>query len=213
MAEAAVAPLRERRRAEILAAAGRLFAERGIRETTVRRIAEEVGVLAGSLYYYFHNKQGILHALMRPYVADLVARYRGCAETRGDARTRLRALMHTSLEAMLDHPHENAILQVELGRMFRTREFAYLRDAVEEIEAIYVAVIRSGVDSGELRGDVEPRFLFRMLMDIVKGTAYWFDPSEHRVADLMSGWWKVLGEGAFSPVGQAEGRPSTRDAE
>jgi AcrR family transcriptional regulator len=203
MAEAATAPLRERRRAEILAVAGRLFAERGVRETTVRRIAGEVGVLAGSLYYYFHNKQGILHALMRPYVEDLLARYRRCAQTQGDARARLEALVRTSLEAMIAHPHENAVLQVELGRLFRAKEFAYLREAVDEIEAIYVAVIRSGVASGELRGDVEPRFLFRMMMDIVKGTAYWFDPAEHRVADLTAGWWKVLGGGLFAPAGSA----------
>ena len=201
MVEAVEVPLRERRRAEILSVAGRLFAERGIRETTVRQIAEEVGVLAGSLYYYFHNKQGIIHALMRPYVDDLVARYRRCAENRGDARSRLQELVQTSLEAMLAHPHENAVLQVELNRMFQTTEFAYLREAVEEIEAIYVDVIRSGVASGEIRGDVEPRFLFRMMMDVVKGTAYWFDPREHRVSDLTSGWWKVLGEGVFSPRG------------
>lgn len=209
MVEAVTAPLRERRRAEILAVAGRLFAERGVRETTVRRIAEEVGVLAGSLYYYFHNKQGILHALMRPYVEDLLARYRRCAETRGDARARLEALMRTSLEAMLAHPHENAVFQVELGRMFRAKEFAYLREAVDEIEAIYVGVIRAGVASGELRGDVEPRFLFRMMMDVVKGTAYWFDPAEHRASELTAGWWKVLGSGVFSPAGKAARDPSS----
>src|SRR5215471_6563311 len=200
MAEAAAAPIRERRRAEILAAAGRLFAERGVRETTVRQIGEEVGVLAGSLYYYFRNKQGILHALMRPYVEDLVARYRRCAAERGDARLRLRRLVQTSLEAMIDHPHENAILQVELARMFRAREFAYLHEAVDEIEGIYVGVIRAGVGAAQIRDDVEPRFLFRMLMDIVKGTAYWLDPREHRVAEVTSGWWKVLGEG-ISPRG------------
>jgi AcrR family transcriptional regulator len=201
MAEAAEAPIRARRRAEILAAAGRLFAERGVRETTVRQIGEEVGVLAGSLYYYFQNKQGILHALMRPYVEDLIARYRSCAARPGDARARLQQLVQTSLEAMLDHPHENAILQVELQRLFRARDFTYLRAAVEEIEGIYVAVIREGAQAGQIRADVEPRFLFRMLMDVVKGTAYWFDPREHRIPEVTSGWWKVLGEGVFSRKG------------
>ena len=199
MAEAVAAPIRERRRAEILAAAGRLFAERGVRETTVRQIAEAVGVLAGSLYYYFQNKQGILHALMRPYVDDLVERYRRCAAQPGDARARLERLVETSLEAMLAHPHENAILQVELQRTFRAKDFAYLREAVAEIETIYVAVIRSGVEAGEIRRDVEPRFLFRMMMDVVKGTAYWFDPREHRISEVTAGWWKVLGEGVFTP--------------
>ena len=197
MVIAADSPIRERRRAEILAAAGRLFAVRGVRETTVRQIAEEVGVLAGSLYYHFENKESILDGMMRPYVDTLLERYQRCAERPGDERTKLQWLVETSLEAMLDHPHENAILQAELNRTFRDEHYVYLREAVDEIERIYVDVIGAGIRSGQIRSDVEARFLFRILMDLVKGAAYWFDPAEHRVSELMSGWWKVLGEGVF----------------
>ena len=197
MVVAADSPTRERRRAEILAAAGRLFASRGIRETTVRQIAEEVGVLAGSLYYYFTNKESILDALMRPYVDALLERYRRCAARPGDARSRLQWLVETSLAALLEHPHENAILQAELNRSFRDEHYRYLRDAVDEIERIYVDVIRAGIEAGQIRGDVEARFLFRTLMDIVKGTSYWFEPETHHVPELLAGWWKVVGEGVF----------------
>lgn len=210
MVVAAESPIRERRRAEILGAARRLFAERGVRETTVRQIAEEVGVLAGSLYYHFENKESILDALMRPYVDALLARYRICAAREGDARTRLERLVESSLEAVLEHPHENAILQAELGRSFRDEHYRYLRDAVGEIERIYVAVIQSGMDAGQLRTDVEARFLFRTLMDVVKGTTYWFDPAEHQVADLMSGWWKILGEGVFPAGDRPRSGPEPR---
>lgn len=197
MVVAADTPTRERRRAEILAVAGRLFASRGVRETTVRQIAEEVGVLAGSLYYHFENKESILDALMRPYVEALLERYRLCAAREGDARTKLQWLVETSLLAMLEHPHENTILQAELNRSFREDHYHYLRDAVDEIEAIYVRVIDSGIAAGQIRSDVEARFLFRTLMDIVKGTSYWFDERTHAVPDLLAGWWKVVGEGVF----------------
>lgn len=197
MVVAAETPVRERRRAEILAAAGRLFAARGVRETTVRQIAEEVGVLAGSLYYYFDTKEGILDALMRPYVDALLDRYRRCAAREGDARSKLQWLVEASLLALLEHPDENAILQAELNRTFREEHYHYLRDAVAEIERIYVEVIGAGIAAGQIRSDVEARFLFRTLMDIVKGTPYWFDPETHRVPELMAGWWKVVGEGVF----------------
>jgi AcrR family transcriptional regulator len=197
MVAAADSPIRERRRAEILGAAGRLFAARGVRETTVRQIAEEVGVLAGSLYYHFDNKESILDALMRPYVDALLERYRRCAARPGDARSKLQWLVETSLTAVLEHPNENAILQAELNRSFREDHYAYLREAVDEIERIYVDVIDAGMTTGQIRSDVEARFLFRTLMDIVKGTTFWFDSAEHDVPTLMSGWWKVLGEGVF----------------
>ncbi len=46
------------RRAHILEVAGKLFAQNGFFKTTIRDIAEEVGILSGSLYHYFKFKGG-----------------------------------------------------------------------------------------------------------------------------------------------------------
>jgi hypothetical protein len=96
---------------------------------------------------------------------------------------------------MLEHPHENAILQHELDRMFAVEEFGYLQEAVARIEETYVSVIRAGIEEGSIRPDVDPRFLFRMIMDVVKGAGYWFDPGTHRIKEVLSTWWRVLGQG------------------
>jgi AcrR family transcriptional regulator len=197
MAETA-APIRDRRRAEILAAAGSLFAERGIRETTIRQIADRVGVLSGSLYYYFSTKQDIVHSLMRSYVEDLLDSYRARLEGDGSARARLQGLVEAALETLLKRPHETAILQHELNRLFASEEFAYLQEAMSEIEALYLAQIQAGIDEGEIRADVDPRFMFRMIMDVVKGAAFWYDADVHDVGKITADWWKVLGRGLFT---------------
>ena len=75
-------PTDERRR-EIAAAAGALFAEQGVRATTVRHIAVRVGVLSGSLYHHFKTKNDIVHEIMRAYGEDLVARYERAAQPGG----------------------------------------------------------------------------------------------------------------------------------
>lgn len=59
----------EQRRAQILAAARPLFAERGFHGTTTRDLAEAAGVNDALLYRYFANKQDILKALMDEAVA------------------------------------------------------------------------------------------------------------------------------------------------
>ena len=48
----------------ILAAAGRLFAERGVSGTTMVEIARASGLRQSSLYYYFHNKEHVLEAIV-----------------------------------------------------------------------------------------------------------------------------------------------------
>src|SRR5689334_4199179 len=61
------------RRAEILAAAKRLFLEEGFERTTMRRIAAMVGVSSTALYVYFADKEAILHAIAEQTFEDLLA--------------------------------------------------------------------------------------------------------------------------------------------
>jgi len=48
------------RRAELLAAAAEVFAERGYSGTTVREVAEAAGILGGSLYYHFDSLESMV---------------------------------------------------------------------------------------------------------------------------------------------------------
>lgn len=53
----------EARTAEILSAAMRCFARDGFRATTMRDVAEEVGLSVGALYRYFEGKEELIRAL------------------------------------------------------------------------------------------------------------------------------------------------------
>lgn len=47
------------RRQEILEVAAQLFAERGYKATSIRQIADAVGMMAGSLYYHIQSKESL----------------------------------------------------------------------------------------------------------------------------------------------------------
>jgi AcrR family transcriptional regulator len=49
----------------------RLFAEQGYEKTSLREIAEQLGVTKAALYYYFKSKEDIVRSLVEDYVADL----------------------------------------------------------------------------------------------------------------------------------------------
>lgn len=61
----------ERRMAEILDAAGRVFAESGYSATTTNAIAARAGVSPGTLYQYFPNKDAIADALSEIFAVQL----------------------------------------------------------------------------------------------------------------------------------------------
>ncbi|GAA1532816.1 TetR/AcrR family transcriptional regulator [Actinomadura kijaniata] len=66
----------ERRMAEILTAAARVFADIGYEAATTNRIAAAAGISPGSLYQFFANKEAIAQALADRFVADMGAAHR-----------------------------------------------------------------------------------------------------------------------------------------
>lgn len=54
----------DRRRAQILAAASRVFARQGFHRTTVREVAREAGIADGTIYLYFASKRELLLELL-----------------------------------------------------------------------------------------------------------------------------------------------------
>ena len=58
-------------RARVLDAARDLFVERGYAGTSVRDIAEHLGMTKGALYYHFSSKEDLLYALVEPLLEAL----------------------------------------------------------------------------------------------------------------------------------------------
>jgi AcrR family transcriptional regulator len=55
-------------RARILTVALRLFAERGYANTSLREIAEELGVTKAALYFHYKTKEDIVSGILRDYL-------------------------------------------------------------------------------------------------------------------------------------------------
>ena len=62
---------RRRRRREILQAALRAFRQRGYHETTLEDIAARLNIRSTALYYYFPDKETILHACHREALEEV----------------------------------------------------------------------------------------------------------------------------------------------
>lgn len=59
-------------RLEIIAAARRVFAERGVSRTTLADIAKEAGVSRGAIYWHFKNKPDLFFAMMEQVSLPLI---------------------------------------------------------------------------------------------------------------------------------------------
>ncbi len=81
--------------------------------TTVRDIADEVGILSGSLYHYFGSKDAIVFEIVIAFVDDLNERYEATQVPGETGRERIDHMVAVSFEAAADHPFATEIYQNE----------------------------------------------------------------------------------------------------
>jgi AcrR family transcriptional regulator len=72
-----------RRDAEVLATAAEVFARRGYSTATIQDVADELGILKGSLYYYIDSKEDLLFRLLNGVHDDVDAIVAKVAEIEG----------------------------------------------------------------------------------------------------------------------------------
>jgi TetR/AcrR family transcriptional regulator, cholesterol catabolism regulator len=164
------------RRAELLGIAADLFAERGLRATTVRDIAEAAGILSGSLYHHFDSKESMVDEILRGFLDDLFHRYETIVGKGLGPRATLEAVVVASFEAIDEHHSAVAIYQAESRHLAEQPRFGYIRDRLVEFRNLWRDVLRAGVADGTFRPDLDVELTYRFLRDTVWVGVSWYRP-------------------------------------
>lgn len=166
------------RREELLAIAAGLFAERGLRATTVRDIADAAGILSGSLYHHFSSKEAIVDEILRGFLDSLFGNYQRIVDAGSSPRETLEGLVRVSFEAIHRHRDEVAIYQDELKHLRDNPRFDYLRERNTEFREMWTDVLTRGMATGEFRDDLDVRLTYRFLRDTVWVAVRWYRPDD-----------------------------------
>ena len=84
----------EERKAEMVAAASKLFAQQGFVRTSVAEIVSAVDVAKGLFYYYFTTKDDMVKAVVEGFTSYLGAQAEEIAAGAGTAQEKFARLMH-----------------------------------------------------------------------------------------------------------------------
>ncbi|WP_440713378.1 TetR/AcrR family transcriptional regulator [Gordonia sp. FQ] len=174
------------RRDELLGIAGELFAERGLRSTTVRDIADAAGILSGSLYHHFDSKESMVDELLRGFLDGLFARYREIADAGLGAADTLRQLVIASFESIDAQHTAVAIYQNEARHLAGEERFAYIGERNVEFRELWESVLRRGVDDVEFRPDLDVDLVYRFLRDTVWIAVRWYRPGGPKSVDQIA---------------------------
>ncbi|HEX4702129.1 MAG TPA: TetR/AcrR family transcriptional regulator [Pseudonocardiaceae bacterium] len=175
------------RRAELLALAATMFAERGFVSTTVRDIADAAGILSGSLYHHFDSKDSMVDEILRGFLDELFGSYREIIAGGLDPKATLRAVVVASFECIDRRHAEVAIFQNESKYLAQFERFGYLADRNVEFRKLWIGLIEEGVRAGVFRSGLDVEVVYRFVRDTVWVAVRWYRPggtlSARAVAD------------------------------
>ncbi|MBF6438322.1 TetR/AcrR family transcriptional regulator [Nocardia cyriacigeorgica] len=179
-------PSKSARRNELLGLAADLFAERGLRATTVRDIADAAGILSGSLYHHFDSKESMVDEILRGFLDDLFGRYRDIAAAGLSSRDTLEALVLASYESFDRYHAAVAIYQAEAKRLRGVERFTYIDEYNKEFRALWQQVLTQGVRDGSFRAELDIELAYRFLRDTVWVAVRWYTPGGPITVDNLA---------------------------
>lgn len=172
-------------RRQILDHAARLLRNGGYHQTTLREIAEAVGIRKASLYYHFASKEEIVEAVVNDGVRfvheGVVA---ALAATEGAApRERLEAAIRGHLAALHGHgDYTSASIKVfNFGAAPAPDSVRAVRRAYEEVWRGLIAELQQ---AGALPAGRAPDVLRNFLHGALNGSTDWYRPERFDIATL-----------------------------
>jgi len=166
----------KRRDKEVLDAAATVFYERGYADASVQDVADELGILKGSLYHYIRTKEDLLFRMLdqtHDEVSRILEEVR--AEPALDPLERLRLYVHRQVEYNLDNIERVAVYYQDLERLGQDRRLDIL--ARRKVHETFVAeLIREAQRAGATDPALDVHVLSRCVFATIIWTYKWFRP-------------------------------------
>lgn len=145
-------------RTSIIDAAGRVFAQFGLRKTTMGEIIRAAGYSRGTVYKHFATKEDVFHAVVSRELEDILSSVREAMESETSARGKLRAAALTQFEAVNEKMNVYRVTMQSWAELAWDARFARLHAHGEgpldrPLCELITDIVRHGVEQGEIETD------------------------------------------------------------
>ena len=162
------------REGEILTAAARIFREKGYHGTSVRDIAEAVGLLKGSLYHYIRSKEELLARLFEGSLGDTIVELEAIATRNAPTTERLRDMVRVYVMSVTANLDAVGIYLRE-WRSLPAPELARVRARRRAMRRLFEDVITEGVKRRELSAS-DAKIAALAIIGMCNWTYEWYRP-------------------------------------
>jgi TetR/AcrR family transcriptional regulator, cholesterol catabolism regulator len=177
---------RRNRRQDVLEAAVRVFHKKGYASASIQDVAEEVGVLKGSLYHYIDSKEDLLARIFEDSAGHFMEMLDEASGLDERPVERLRSFGRSCSLWYLQNIERVAIYATEWKHLTgkRRKEVMKIREAYEQRLAGLIGEVK---EAGEAAPDLDVNFATYFIFGALNGLPDWYrrrgpDPAE-KIAD------------------------------
>ena len=157
------------RRAEMLAAAERIFNTAGYEGATIRKIAEEVGVSSTALYMYFQDKSEIMLEICMRALNGLHASIDELEAQNPDPAAYVRGILERFLRFGFEQPTAYQLLYCVTPRDVEARRHEVIGPLTSLGFERALKAVEAAIAAGRLRPGVAPRQITEALLAACHG--------------------------------------------
>src|SRR3990172_2755247 len=140
---------------QILSAAAKIFREKGYQRATVKDVADEVGLLKGSIYYYIKSKQELLYKIGITPLKATTEKLKEIVARDISPEEKLKAAIKTRLRAFDEFYPEILVFLHEKFDELSEKERSFLKKGEKENDEPWRKILKEGMEKEAFRKDLD----------------------------------------------------------
>nr|WP_263326591.1 TetR/AcrR family transcriptional regulator [Neobacillus sp. Marseille-Q6967] len=184
---------------KIVDAAAKIFREKGFKEATLEDIANEVGMLKGSLYYYIDKKEDLLYAVVERPLGEMTKNLKEIVNSHDAPSIKLEKALKNHVYGFEHYQSELFVwISIEWFKSEFGGEIATLGD---EIDHLFRQIILEGIEKKEFRSDLDPKLMTFAIFGVYNYMQRWYSPNNgYSISDISSQFNEFVLQGIMDKV-------------
>ena len=149
-------------------------------------VAAELGMQAGSLYYYVDSKEALLAAVVEERVGVAVDMLEAILARDAGVVDKIRAGVEGHLVVFDEHADLYKIFVSERLDHIAPEVAATVDELGRQYEQLWVDLVADGTGTGELRSDLDPWLTMKAIVGLGNSTLFWFEPGGRLTAEAVA---------------------------
>lgn len=180
---------KQNRKELIIQEAAAIFKQKGYSATTMRELAEKVGIEAASLYNHIRSKDEILEEICFKVANQYVSHISKIEDMEASNVQKLRELISLHVRMIILEPNEVSVANTDWKNLSDTKKELY-KQIRKGYEKRIATLIKEGIQAGELK-DINVSVALFTLLSSLRWIELWYKPErevtpEQLENDLMT---------------------------